>query len=129
MCLVLHEVAESTVDRSRRDGHCWNTTSEDDLYLTIVLYGLVDEISVLRVILDVGKVDIVLHHDGSCLLHPAHILKPFELEDMNSPCSSMSQMVVDLRWVNFTPIELENSVRNNFNFLQPESLIHLGPHS
>jgi hypothetical protein len=34
----------------------------------------------------------------------------------------MPQIVVDLRRVNFTPLELENNLYNKF--LRPESLIH-----
>jgi hypothetical protein len=74
MCLVLHEVAESRVDPSQRDVRCLNMENEDDLHLTIIYYGLVDEINVLRVIpqakeillisnLNVSIVDIILHHD------------------------------------------------------------------
>jgi hypothetical protein len=36
----------------------------------------------------------------------------------------MPQIVVDLRWVNFAPLELENNLYINFKFLRPESLIH-----
>jgi hypothetical protein len=40
MCLVLHEVVKSTVDRRGRDGCLWNTPGVDHLHVIIVLYGL-----------------------------------------------------------------------------------------
>jgi hypothetical protein len=43
---VLHEVAKSALDRSRRDPRSWNTASEDDLHLNIVINGVVDEINI-----------------------------------------------------------------------------------
>jgi hypothetical protein len=49
MYLVLHEAVESIVDHCRGDGCNRNMTNEDDLDVTIVLYVLVDESSVLQV--------------------------------------------------------------------------------
>jgi hypothetical protein len=62
-----------------------------------------------------------------CLLCPAHILEPFELEDMKPPYSPISQMVVDLLRVNSTLRELENSICNSFKALSHESFIHWDP--
>jgi hypothetical protein len=49
MCLVIHEVAQSTVDRGGSERSTWDTTGVDLLHLSIVLYGLVDEMRVPRV--------------------------------------------------------------------------------
>jgi hypothetical protein len=51
LCLEVHELAKSTENHFQWHGRSWNTTNKDDFYLTIVLYGVVDEINVLRVIL------------------------------------------------------------------------------
>jgi hypothetical protein len=39
----------------------------------------------------------------------------------------MSQMLVDMLQVNFTPTELENNLSNTFKVLHTESLIHWNP--
>ena len=49
LCLVIHEVAEGTMDRSLSDRSIRNTPGVDLLHLSIVLYGLVDEIRVPKV--------------------------------------------------------------------------------
>ena len=49
MCLVIHEVAEGTVDRSLSDRSIRNAPGVDILGLSIVYYGLVDELRVITV--------------------------------------------------------------------------------
>jgi predicted metal-dependent peptidase len=44
--LVLHEVAKSAIDHSRRYPRSWNTANEDDLHMNIVINGVVDEINI-----------------------------------------------------------------------------------
>jgi hypothetical protein len=50
-CLVMHEVAQSTVSRGWSERSGWNTTGVDPLHLSLVLYELVEEIRVPKVIL------------------------------------------------------------------------------
>jgi hypothetical protein len=45
--LVIHEVAQSTVDRGWSEWSGWNTTGVDPLHMTIVLYGRVEELRIL----------------------------------------------------------------------------------
>jgi hypothetical protein len=53
--LVLYEVAKSTVDRGGIDGCVWNMPDLDHLHLSTVSYGLVEEITVLRVSLQTRR--------------------------------------------------------------------------
>jgi hypothetical protein len=61
-------------------------TSVDELHLSILFNGLVDNSNVLEKVqnnLDVLKEELDVHHNCCRLLHlPAEILKPFEVENL-----------------------------------------------
>jgi hypothetical protein len=48
---VIHEVVQSTLDCNKSERSSWNTPDVDHIHVSIVLYGLVDEIRVPRVTL------------------------------------------------------------------------------
>jgi hypothetical protein len=49
MYLVLHEVSKNIVDQVGELGYFLIRPAKDDLNMSIVAYGIVDEISILRV--------------------------------------------------------------------------------
>jgi hypothetical protein len=75
----------------------------------------------------VGKVVLIAHHNRCCLIYPADILKPFELENLNPPKSPISHMVVDVIWGDSTGKESKNILCNSFKLNLSEAMIHVAP--
>jgi hypothetical protein len=67
---------------------------------------------------------VIVHHICSHVLLPAHTLKPFELDELNTPSSPIPEVVVDLCHGNSTAIEPENIPCNSFMFILFEAYIH-----